>query len=92
MASVEFTYRPVEDVPGVPYHPVASLSSLYSTAFNHATLDEDRVPSRLAVDPEPGRMIGLIPSGYWDRDDRNLPLWRFELYPSVGPRAGAVPP
>jgi len=87
VVSVDFTHRPLEEQPGVPHHQVASLSSLYSAAFNQATLDKDGVPSRLAVDPEPGRMTGLIPSDCWDHGERGLVLWRFELYPSIGPRA-----
>lgn len=87
VVSVDFTHRPAEEQPGVPHHQVAPLSSLYSAAFNQATLDEDGAPSRLAVDPESGRMSGLIPSDYWSKGERTLPLWRFELYPSVGPRA-----
>ena len=30
---------------------------------------------------------GVIPSDYWSKGERALPLWRFELYPSVGPQA-----
>jgi hypothetical protein len=87
VVSVDFTHCPAEEQPGVPHNQVAPLSSLYSAAFNQATLDEDGVPSRLAVNPEPGRMTGLIPSDYWGHGERDLALWRFELYPSVGPRA-----
>lgn len=87
VVSVDFAYRPAAEQAGVPHHQVAPLSSLYSAAFNQATLDENGAPSRLAVDPDPGRMTGLIPSDYWSKGERTLPLWRFELYPSVGPRA-----
>jgi hypothetical protein len=87
VASVDFTYRPVEEQREVPHHQVAPLSSLYSAAFNQATLDDDGAPSRLAVELEPGRMMGLIPSDYWSHGERGLALWRFELRPSLGPRA-----
>jgi hypothetical protein len=87
VVSVDFTHRPVEEESGNPMQIVGALSSLYSAAFNQATLHEDGGVSRLAVDPDPGRMGDLIPADYWDRSDRTLSLWRLELQPSIGPRA-----
>jgi hypothetical protein len=87
LVSVDFTHRPAEEQPGVPHQSIGRLSSLFSTSFNQATLDEEGTPSRLAVDPEPGRMGDLIPSDYWSREGRELALWRFEVKPSLGPRA-----
>jgi hypothetical protein len=87
VVSVDFTYRPAEEQSSVPHHQVAPLSSLFSAAFNQTTLDEDGAPSRLAVDPEPSRMADLIPADFWSHGKRGLALWRFELRPSLGPRA-----
>lgn len=87
LVSVDFTHRPAEEQPGVPHQSIGTLSSLFSASFNQATLDEEGTPSRLAVDPEPGRMGNLIPSEYWSREGRQLALWRFEVKPSLGPRA-----
>ena len=87
LVSVDFTHRPAEEQRGVPHQSIERLSSLFSASFSQATLDEEGVPSRLAVDSEPGRMGDLIPTDYWSREGRQLPLWRFEVKPSLGPRA-----
>lgn len=87
LVSVDFTHRPAEEQLGVPHQSIGRLSSLFSASFNQATLDEEGSPSRLAVDPQPGRMGDLIPSDYWGREGRQLALWRFEVKPSLGPRA-----
>jgi hypothetical protein len=87
IVSVDFTHRPAEEQPDVPHQSVGALSSLFSASFNQATLDEEGTPSRLAVDPEPGRMGDLIPADYWSREGRHLALWCFVVSPSLGPRA-----
>jgi hypothetical protein len=65
---------------------VGALSSLYSTGFNLATLEHGQVV-RLRHEPTPGALSALVPEDYWGRADRVLPLWQFEVHPSIGPRA-----
>jgi hypothetical protein len=66
---------------------VASLSSIYSASFNHATLNAEGRVAGLRREPDPGSLGGLVPADYWGRQDRQLRLWRFELFPSLGPQA-----
>jgi hypothetical protein len=60
---------------------IGSLASMYSTQFNLATLRDDRSVSRLRSRLTPGILKQLVPDDYWDRDDRRLPLWRFNVSP-----------
>jgi hypothetical protein len=61
---------------------VGTLSSIYSTMFNEATLSEQLHVEQLSHDPEPGMIGSLIPKNYWDRPGRGLPLWRAEVHPN----------
>jgi hypothetical protein len=85
--SVDWRFSAVDDGRS-PDEPrlVGALSSLYSSAFNLATLRDGRVV-RLRHDPAPAGLSALVPEDYWSRVDRVLPLWQFDLRPSLGPRA-----
>ncbi len=85
--SVDWRFSAVEDGRS-PDEPrlVGALSSLYSTAFNLATLKDGHVV-RLRHEPAPGALSELVPDDYWSGTDRVLPLWQFEVRPSAGPRA-----
>lgn len=61
---------------------VGALSSLYSSLFNEATLDEDGHVEQLVHEPIPGMIGALIPSDYWEQSDRQLKLWRLEEHPA----------
>lgn len=86
---IDFVYTPLEpeDAERQGFAMVGTLSSLYSTYYNVATLDEDGDVSRLRREPDPGYLATVIPSDYWDRSDRVLSLWRFDQQPSIGPSA-----
>ncbi|MGW5715102.1 hypothetical protein ACWEVP_02960 [Amycolatopsis sp. NPDC003865] len=59
---------------------VGSLSSMYSHAYNEATLTEAGEVRKLRHEPEPGSLSALIPANYWDRGtDRKLPIWKFTV-------------
>lgn len=71
---------------------IGPLSSLYSALYNLKTLDEAGDVKSLRSPPEPGVFVDLIPADYWDRPDRALPLWRFELKPSTSTQAEQAGP
>lgn len=60
---------------------VGMLSSLYAALFNEATLSPEGEVDQLEHRPEPGELADLIPDDFWDRPDRVLPLWRFNIQP-----------
>lgn len=62
---------------------VGMLSSMYSRIYNELTLAPDGAVRELRHEPDPGELAALIPSDYWDRSDRTLPLWRFQAEPYV---------
>jgi hypothetical protein len=85
--SVDWRFSAVDDGRSPDEHRlVGALSSLYSTAFNLATLKDGRVVG-LRHEPAPGDLSALVPEDYWSRADRVLPLWVFDVRPSLGPRA-----
>lgn len=88
VTAVDFSFIPVEEArSGPPPAMVGALSSMYTTFFNFATLDDDGNVSKLRREPTPGGLAELVPDDYFDNPDRRLPLWRFTLQPSLGPRA-----
>jgi hypothetical protein len=60
---------------------VGYLSSMYSTSYNWATLDESGEMRKLRHEPDPAVLAKLIPSDYWERPDRVLKLWRLNIRP-----------
>lgn len=60
---------------------VGMLSSLYAALFNEATLSPEGDVDQLEHRPEPGELADLIPDNFWERPDRVLPLWRFNIQP-----------
>lgn len=80
--SVDWRFSAIDDDRSPEEHRlVGALSSLYSTAFNLATLRDGRV-IRLRHEPAPGALSALVPEDYWSRGDRVLPLWQFEVRPA----------
>jgi hypothetical protein len=69
---------------------VALLSSMYSTLYNVGTLDDEGGFRELSLEPEPGRLAGLIPPDYWDTPDRALPLWAFKVRAATSSEGGGV--
>lgn len=61
---------------------IGTLSSLYSSMFNEATLTVDGTVRHLAHEPVPGMTGALIPHDYWQQQDRRLRIWRMEVHPS----------
>lgn len=61
---------------------LGALSSIYSSMFNEATLSDEHAVEQLGHEPVPGMVGSLIPDDYWDRTDRRLPLWRFDVRPA----------
>jgi len=80
--SISYAFSPSERSPGQNFEIIASLSSICSTSYNLATLEEDGSVSRLAREPSPGALGGLVPADYWSRD-HVLRLWRLHLQPPV---------
>lgn len=65
-----------------PRHPPAlhgELSSIYSSMFNHATLDEDGEITELRMDIDPGALGSLVPDHC---EGETLRIWRFQPRPS----------
>jgi hypothetical protein len=83
--SIDWRFSAIDDDRS-PDEPrlVGALSSLYSTAFNLATLRDGRVVG-LRHEPAPGALSRLVPEDYWTRADRVLPLWQFDVRPTLGP-------
>jgi len=67
------------------FHMIGQLSSMYSTLFTLATMTEQGDVTNLSHEPDPGMLADLIPQDYWRQSDRALPLWRFDMSPSIGP-------
>lgn len=62
---------------------VDSLSSMYSNAYNDATLTEDGEIRVLRHEPDPGALAALVPSSYWEtRESDDLPIWKLVQSPS----------
>jgi hypothetical protein len=85
--ALRYTFGPSERPEGSPsleeqpFELVGSLSSIYSTMFNFATLTDDGRVAKLGHEPTPGGIGGLVPSNYFERDAHDLQLWGFELQP-----------
>ena len=73
-----------------PFANAGFLSSMYSAMYNVATLDDDGSVRRLRHEPQPGALRKLVPEDYWEREDRVLELWRFQMQPSEGPAASGT--
>lgn len=61
---------------------VGSLSSMYSTLYNEATLTDTGELRSLRHEPDPGSLAALIPADYWNRTTRDLPIWKFRVRPN----------
>jgi hypothetical protein len=66
---------------------IGVLSSLHSTFYNAATLTPDGEVRALRKDPVPHSLAELVPDEFWNRPDRDLPIWKFRIR-SVQPREG----
>lgn len=64
---------------------VGELSSMYSSLFNEITLNDEGAVQRLDHHSEPGEFGALIPPDFFERSDRALKLWRFQLKPADEP-------
>jgi hypothetical protein len=77
--SFSFLFSPDEPPPAPQRFAMhAPLSSIYSTMFNHATMDERGEVTELRIDIDPGALADLIPDDY--RGDV-LQIWRFQVFP-----------
>lgn len=68
-----------ERIPAQGFATLAFLSSMYSSLYNSVTLDGEGNIRALRHEPDPGVLAQLIPSDYWDRADRHLPIWKFQV-------------
>jgi hypothetical protein len=85
LEEIRYTFNPPEGISGSEgqeFEMAGSLSSMYSTLFNLATLKDDGSVARLRREPTPGGLASLVPADYFERKDRVLRLWRFELQPN----------
>jgi hypothetical protein len=73
-----FECKPAEPVPGQNFSLLGSLSSMFSSYYNSATLQDDRV-KRLRAQFSPSRLGTLIPPDY---EGKALPLWRIQVKPA----------
>jgi hypothetical protein len=88
ITQIEYVARPPVDeekIEAQDFASVGTLSSLYSTSYNAATLNDDGTVIAVGQTIAPGAMASLIPPDYWEKKDRALPLWIFELHPSTAP-------
>ncbi|MDP9475597.1 MAG: hypothetical protein M3R38_07880 [Actinomycetota bacterium] len=77
IVSVSFSFAP-EQPPPQPPALHGALSSIYSSMFNHATLDDEGEITELRMDVDPGALGSLIPDDY---EGETLRIWRFQLRP-----------
>lgn len=78
LAGVVFSYAPQALPPKPPaFH--GPLSSIFSTMFNDATLDEDGAITRLRVNIDPASLARLLPD---DFEGETLRVWRMAAKPS----------
>lgn len=61
---------------------VGPLSSMYSQLYNEATLTESGELRSVRHEANPGALSELIPTDYWDNEDRVLGLWKFIQEPT----------
>lgn len=87
---IDLAHAPEEPAPGQPFQTVGPLSSMYSAMFRLATQTEDGRVLGMRHDVTPGILTELIPSDYFDRSDRALRLWRFNLQPPTDPTSKAA--
>jgi hypothetical protein len=89
---IDFTYSPIdaEALERDGFAIVGFLSSMYSTLYNAATLTNEGGFRRLRHEPAPGMVGGLFESPSARTSDgmkQSLPLWYFQVEPSLGPLA-----
>lgn len=60
---------------------VGPLSALNTRRFLEVTTTEAGDMRALREEPKPALLAQLVPEDYWDRQDRALSLWRFNLLP-----------
>lgn len=85
---LEYMFNPTEPAPpSQAFEVVGALSSMYSALYNLSTLSDEGRVTALRREPEPGALVELVPHDYWSRENRALPLWRFDLKPSEPPGA-----
>ena len=85
IVAIDFTARPPvadkQEQAAQDFASVGMLSSLYATLFDEATLSADGEVDQLNHTPDPGALSMLIPDDFWDRTNRGLHVWRFNLQP-----------
>jgi hypothetical protein len=79
--SVNPTPEKLEQVEREGFTSIGILSSMYSSMYNQLTLTPDGEVRELQHEPDPEQLAALIPADYWDRKDRALPLWGFQVKP-----------
>lgn len=90
LISNSFLYSPeTEPPPGQPFAMHGPLSSIYSSMFNEATMDEQGEITALRVRINPSALAALIPDDY---QGKTLRIWRFEqVAAGGGVEAGSWP-
>src|SRR5205823_3413898 len=79
LISVTFEATPEEPVEGQEFQFVGSMSELFSSYFNAATLGEDSGVRALGTTSKPNSLGALLPETY---TSKRLPLWRFRQTPA----------
>lgn len=79
LARVDYNFMPLEQDEQADFQIVGSLSSMHATLYNLATMGDQGEFLSLRREAAPGELLEIIPRSYWQRDDRLLPLWQFEL-------------
>jgi len=79
LISVTFEAAPEEPVAGQEFQFIGSMSELFSSYFNAATLGDDSGVRALRTTSQPGSLGELLPETH---KSKRLPLWRFRLKPA----------
>jgi hypothetical protein len=82
---------PADEIEAQGFAFAGTLSSLYSTQYNAATLGDHGAVVALGSVGAPRTIGALVPKDYWDTTARPLPLWLMEVRPSAGPSSPGDP-
>ncbi|MCD2155825.1 hypothetical protein LQL77_19035 [Rhodococcus cerastii] len=58
---------------------IGFLSAMFSSMYNSLTLTSAGDVRALRHEPDPGMLSRLVPTNYWNRTGRSLPVWKFQI-------------
>lgn len=79
---IENVFAPETPTEGQEFEIVGTLSSMHAKLYTLATMTEGGEFLALRQEADPEELAELIPPNYWEKPDRVLRLWQFDLQPS----------